>query len=236
MKIIMVLITGIAILALSTTTRILLNKISQKYLSWKKLHKLYPVIGTALWTGFVFWGTGILFRDKIFYPYVVLGMVLVVVGLITWFFIRDVFAGALFRMQNDLKQDDFIKIGDISGLIKSTRLTHLEITSDNGQIIKIPNTRLNQEFISGTTTHEGMEEFNIQLSIDKRSTKPEIEEKIKTELANSPWCNFKLPSVIKLKKEDDSSYTYEVQIYTLNHQHLRMVEKTLENKFENWKP
>ena len=177
MKLIMVLITGTAIFALSTIIRILLNKISQKYSSWRKLHKLYPIIGTALWTGFVFWGSGILFKDRAFYPYIVIGMVLVVVGLITWFLIRDVFAGALFKMQNDLNQEDYIKIGDISGQVKSARLTHLEITSDNGQTIKIPNTRLSQELISGTTTPDGMEEFNIRLLLDKRISKPEIEKK-----------------------------------------------------------
>ena len=114
MKLIIVLIAGTAIFALSAILRILLNKLSRKYSTWKKLHKLYPAIGTILGTGFVFWGTGILFSDKIFYPYMVTGLVLIVVGLITWFFIRDVFAGALFRMQNDLNKDDSIKIGDFS--------------------------------------------------------------------------------------------------------------------------
>ncbi len=235
MKLIMVLIVGTAIFAFTAILKILLNKISQKYSSWNKLNKLFPAVGTVLWTGFVFWGTGILFREKQFYPYVVLVMGLIVVGLITWFFIRDVFAGALFRMQNDLNQDDYIKIGDLSGQFKSTRLTHLEIISDNGQKIKIPYTRLNQEIISDTSTPEGMEEFNIQLSIDKRFTKPEIEKRIKTELANSPWSSFKNPPVIKFKSEDGNTYKYEVQIYTLNQQHLRIVEKTLEKKMENWK-
>ncbi len=235
MKLIMVLITGTAIFALSAIIRILLNKISQKYSSWKKFHKLYPLIGTVVWTGFVFWGTGILFREKIFYPYIVAGMVLVIMGLITWFFIRDVFAGALFKMQNDLNQGDYVKIGDISGQVKSSRLTHLEITSDNGQTIKIPNTRLNQEFISGSTTPEGMEEFKIQLLIDKKFTKPEIEEKIIHELANSPWCNYKNPPVLILKDEDAGSYICDVQVYTLNHQHLRIVEKTLGNTFKKGK-
>ena len=80
-----------------------------------------------------------------------------------------------------------------------------------------------------------MEEYNIQLSIDKKFSKQEIEEKIKFELANSHWCNFKHPPVIKIKNEDDKSYVYDVQLYTLNHHHLRIVEKTLESKIENWK-
>lgn len=234
MKLIIVLITGTAIFAFTAIIRILLNKLSQKYPSWRKLHKLYPIIGTALWTAFIFWGMGILFRDNVFYHYILMGIVLIMAGLITWFLLRDIFAGAVFRMQNDLNQDDYIKIGDISGQIKLARLTHLEVTSVNGQTIKIPNTRLSQELFTSTTTPDGMEEFNIHLLIDKRISKHEIEEKIKYELAGSPWCNYKNPPVVKLKNEDNDSYTYDVQVYTLNHQHLRMVEKILENKIENW--
>lgn len=235
MKIIIVLITGTAVLITLIISRIFLKKISFKYPGWKKVYRVYPIMVNIIWTVFVFWVTGLLFKDRIFYPYIVAGMVLLVVGLITWFYVRDVFAGALFKAQNDLNVGDYIKIGPISGQFKSSHLTYLEITSDNGQTIKIPNSRLNRDLISGTTTPEGMEEFNIRLLFDKQFTKPEIEEKIRYEIANSPWCNFKNPPVIKLKGEDDSSYTYDVMIYTLNHQHLSIVERTLKNTFEVWK-
>lgn len=230
MKLILVLLTGTAVFVLSTIFRILLNKISQKYSSWKKLYKLFPLIGITLWTIYVFWGIGILFREQVFYTYLLTGLVLAVVGLISWFFIRDIFAGALIKMQNDLNPDDYVKIGDLSGQIKSARPTHLVITSDTGETIKIPNTRLSKEFISSTSSPYGMEEHNIHLTIDKKFTKPEIEKKIKYVLANSAWCNFKHPPVIKLKNEGDGKIVYDVQVYTLNKRHLSLVEKALEKK------
>jgi small-conductance mechanosensitive channel len=233
MKIIIILITGSAVFVLLTISRIFLNRISLTYPNWKKARKIFPLVGSIVWTAFAFWGIGLLFRDRTYYPYLVMGMVLIVLGLVTWYFFRDVFAGALFKMQNELDQGDYIKIGDISGQVKAAHLTHLEITSDNGQTIKIPHTRLNQELISRTTTPEGMEEFNISLLVDKRFSKQETENKIRYELANSPWCNFKAPPVIRLKKEDDGTYAYELQVYTMNHHHLRIVEKQLKDRLEN---
>ncbi len=235
MKIIIVLITGTVIFAFLKITRILLNKIIHRYSYWEKVYKVYPFIVNIIWVVYVFWLTAVLFKDRVFYPYIIAGMGLVIMGLITWFFLRDVFAGVLFKMQNDLNQGDYIKIGTISGQIKSLHLTHIEITSDKGQVIKIPNTRLNQDILTGMTTPDGMEEFTIRLLLDKQIPKPEIEEKIKYETANSPWCNFKKPPVIKLTGENESSYTYDVFVYTLNHKHFRLAEKTLKHRLENWK-
>ncbi|MEZ5084474.1 MAG: mechanosensitive ion channel [Bacteroidales bacterium] len=235
MKILIVIISGAMVLAILLTIRFFITKISHKFLYWRKVIKLYPVIEITIWTIFVFWATGLLFQDQIYYPYIVVSLVLVVLSLITWFFFRDIFAGAIFKFQNDLNKGDYIKIGNISGQIKSVRLTHLEIISDNGQTIKIPNTKLSQDLISGMSTPEGMEEFKFRFEFDKRFSKMEIEEKIKFEVSNSPWCNYRNPPVIKLQNEDEHSYSYDVVIYTLNDKHLSLVEKTLKEKFENWK-
>ncbi len=233
MKIIIIIVSGSAVFAVLMITRIILKRMSFKYPGWKKSLKVLPIAGSIVWTAFAFWGTGLLFRERTYYPYIVLGMVLIILGLVTWYFIRDVFTGAMFKMQNELNQGDYIKIGNIAGQIKAARLTHLEIISDDGQTIKIPYTRLNQELISRTSTPEGMEEFNISLLVDKRFSKQEMEDKIRYELANSPWCNFKDPPVIRLKSEDETTYAYDLQIYTLNQQHLRMVEKQLKSRLEN---
>jgi small conductance mechanosensitive channel len=232
MKIIILLITGAAIFMLLSVTRVFLKRMDRKYSNWKKAWKAFPLASTIIWVIFVFWGTGLLLGERIYYPYIVVGMVLIILGLVTWYFIRDILAGALFKLQNELNQGDFIKIGDLSGQIKALRLTHLEISSETGQTVRIPYTKMNQELISNTSTPEGMEEFNIRLVHDKRYTKPELEEKIRYELATSPWCSFKQPPVLVLQNEDAESYTYDLLIYTMNHQHLRIVEKQLKIRLD----
>lgn len=231
MNFILIAITGIAILAVLKTAGFFLKKIAHKYPLWKKFQQLLPLIEIIAWIAFAFWTAGVLFRDWIIYPYIMLGMALVVLVMFSWFVFRDVFAGAIFRAQNDLGKGDYIKIGAISGQVKSVHLTYLEITSDTGQTIKIPNARLNQDLISGMTTPEGMEEFTISLNVDKAFEKSEVEEKIRYEVANLPWCNYKNPPSIKFQKEDADSITYDVVVYTLNQQHLRVAERMLKEKF-----
>lgn len=232
MKIIIVLITGAGIFISVKILAFLLAKRNLKHIYWKKLRQAFPLIEIIIWTIYGFWITEFLFKENTFYPYITGGLVLIIAALTAWFFFRDVFAGAIFKIQNDLNKGDYIKTGSISGQIKSVNLTSIEIISDEGQTIKIPNSKLSQDLISGMNTPEGLEEFNIHLEVDKRFTKQEIEHKIKYEIANSAWSNFKNPPVIKLHNDNGKTYTYDVLVYTLNHQHFSAVEKTLKEKLE----
>ena len=201
MKIIIVFITGIGIFAALKIIRFLINKINRNNTNRKKLNQVFPLFEILVWTVFIFWITRFNFQDKIYYPYIIAGLIIIGMSLMAWFFFRDVFAGAIFKIQNDLSIGDYIKIGSVSGQIKAMKLTFIEVIPDTGQTIKIPNSKLNHELISALTTPEGMEEFNIQLIIDKQYSKQEIEEKIKFIVTTSPWCNYKNQPVIKLQHE-----------------------------------
>jgi small-conductance mechanosensitive channel len=230
MKFFTVLVIGVAILTILKIAGFSLKKFTHRYPLLKKGQMLFPLIEITVWIAFVFWTTGIVFKDTNTYPYIIAGETLIVIGMFAWFVFKDVFSGAVFRAQNDLNKDDYIKIGDISGQVKSVHLTHIEINSDNGQTTKIPNSMLNQNLISGMNTPDGMEEFKITLKFDKSLTKVDIEEKIRFQVANSPWLNYKNPPVIKLQNEDENSTTYNVLVYALNSQQLRMAEKRLIDK------
>jgi len=233
MKIVTVLIAGAAILIILKTIRVLLNKAGQKYSYWKKFIRTFPLVEILSWTIYLFWGASTLLKDKNYYPYIVIILVLVLTGLTGWYIFRDVFAGLLFRMENDLKKGDFLKIGNVSGQIRSANLTNVKIVSDNGQIISIPNSKLRMESVSGMTARGGTEEFKIQLSFEKKFKKPEIEKKINSVVANTPWCNYKNPPVIKFQSENEDSYIYDLLVYTLNPQHHKIAEKLLNERLNS---
>jgi small-conductance mechanosensitive channel len=230
MKTITVLIIGVAILAILKISGFSLKKFTHSYPILKRGQKLFPLFEIIVWIIFVFWATENVFKDERTYPYIIAGLALTVIGMFAWFVFKDVFSGAVFRAQNELNKDDYIKIGDISGQVKSVHLTHIEISSDNGQTTKIPNSMLNQNLISGMNTPDGMEEFKISLKFDKTQTKADLEDKIRFQVANSPWLNYKNPPIIKLQRDDESSTIYDVLVYALNNQHLRMAEKCLKEK------
>lgn len=231
MKIVAVLLAGLTVFIGLKIIGIFLKKGIPRYPILKSVLRILPLIQIIIWFVFVFLASTTLFVDRSFYPYAMAGMLMIATILFVWFVLRDVFAGAIFRVQNDLNIGDYIKIGELSGQIKAIRLTHLEIITDNGQSLKIPNTRLNNSLISGMTTPEGMEEFTISLTLKNSLPTDKIEEKIKYEITNSAWCNYKNPPVIKLQNRNEEFVTFDVLVYTLNQKHLRIVEKMLKEKF-----
>jgi len=233
MKIVTVLLAGLTVFIVLKIAGFSLKKGSPGNPLLKSVARKFPLVEIISWIVFVFWAATALFIDGSFYPYIMAALFLITAILFVWFVFRDVFAGAIFRAQNDLNLGDYIKIGELSGQIKSVHSTHLEITSDNGQTIKIPYSRLSQDLISGMTTPEGMEEFTISLTVKKTMPKDEIEEKIRFEIANSSWCNYKNPPVIKLKNQNEEVTNFDILVYTLNQKHLRIVEKMLKEKFHN---
>ena len=231
MEILFILISVSAVFVFFRITRILLKRFGQRYAMLKKLTRAYPVIEVIVWAVIIFWATSVLFGERVYYPYIVTAMAVITLALATWFYFRDVVAGMVFRSQNDLVPGDNIQVGPISGHLKSIHLTYVEVVSDNGSTIKIPNSRLSQELISASSTPEGLEEFKIRLAVDRQLPKPEIEEMIRKEVANSPWCDYKNPPVIKLKDETDRTYFFDVMVYNMNRKHHSIIEKALKNRF-----
>ncbi len=232
MKILTILLAGLAVFIVLKIVGISLKKGTSRYPVLKNVLKVFPLVEIISWIVFVFWACTAIFVNRSFYPYLMAGLILICAILFVWFIFRDIFAGAIFRSQNDLNLGDYIKIGNLSGQIKSVHLTHLEITSDNGQTIKIPFARINQDLISGMTTPEGMEEFTIKLQVKNAIAGDDIAEKIKYEITNSPWCNYKNPPVIKLQNQNSDFLTLDILVYTLNQKHLTIIEKMLKKKFD----
>jgi small-conductance mechanosensitive channel len=231
MNLLLVLICGFLVFLFLKSTKVLIKKLIRKFPLWKATQKIFPLFEICIWIVFLFWSSWFLLKNLVLYPYILLGLILVVVAVFAWYFFRDIFAGAIFKAQNDLNNGDYIKIGSLSGQIKSMHYTHLEIISDKGQTIKIPNTKLHRELVTSMTTPEGMEEFKISLVVKKQPDLGEIEKNIKHEIVNSPWCNYKNPPVIKLQNKDAQTLSFDILVYVLNHQHLRYVEHMLKARF-----
>ena len=167
MKIIIAIVAGVLILTVLQVLRILLHKIIRRNSSLAWAGRLYPLLAGSSWIAYAFWIAGYLFRQSFLYRYVVTGMVFIIMGLVTWFYLRDLFAGMMFRLHYDLDPGDAVKAGDIPGQVEAMHLTCLEILTGDGHTVRIPYTRLNREPISKMSSTEGMEESAIRLIIPR---------------------------------------------------------------------
>ncbi|MCF8368867.1 MAG: mechanosensitive ion channel [Bacteroidales bacterium] len=227
MKIIIVLLIGIAVFLLLKALNATNNYFAKQFAKWTQKINLAPAVEFIVWLIFIFWSIDFLFKNKLYYQYLVISIVIIVVIFLAWFVVKDFIAGIVFKVQNDLQFNSHIQLGKITGTIKSQHLTHLKVETSLGQVVKIPYSRLNQEVISEILDSSMVEEFKFQVQSGKGKSKQEIEDMIEFLVINSPWSSSNSSPIIKLISEKEDKFTFEVQVNTLNHKHMRQLEKSI---------
>jgi hypothetical protein len=234
MKILIVLFIGIAVYFLLKGLNIVKRYLINQRVKWIQKFNFIPAIEFVSWLVFIYWAIEYLFQDKMFYQYLVISIVIIVVGFLAWFVVRDFIAGIIFKAQNNLQVNKMIQLGEVRGRIIAQKSTHLTIETTGGQIIKIPYSKLNQEIISEISDSTINEEFKFQFQTKKTKGKQETEEEIKYLLINSPWINFNITPILKLISEDNTFYTFEVTAGTLNHKHMWLLEKSIRKQLSDY--
>lgn len=227
MKIIIVVLIGIIIYVLLKILNTVYIYINKKYTKWTRKLNFIPALEFITWLIFIFWSIDYLFKNKMYYQYLVISIVIIVVVFLAWFVVKDFIAGIVFKVQNDLQENNNIQFGKIAGTIKSQHLTHMKIETSTGQLIKIPYSRLNQEVISEISDSITYEEFKFKVTTNKTLSKQDTEENIRFLVINSPWSNFNKSPVIKLISDNENTFTFDILVNTLNNKHMRQVEKSV---------
>jgi hypothetical protein len=227
MKIIIVVLIGILVYVILKAINTLSIYINKKYAKWTRKLNLIPAVEFISWLVFIFWAIDFLFKNKMYYQYLVISIVIIVVVFLAWFVVKDFIAGIVFKVQNDIQSNNKIQLGKITGTIKSQHLTHIKVETGTGQVVKIPYSRLNQEIISEISDATTDEEFRFQVQTKKAKSKQDTEDHIRFLIINSPWSNINKSPLIKLISEDEDFFTFEVLINTLNYKHMRQLEKSV---------
>jgi len=230
MKIIIVVIIGILVFVFLKALNTLHVYVNRKYKKWTRKLNLIPAVEFISWLIYIFWAIDFLFKNKLYYQYLVISIVIIVVVFLAWFVVKDFIAGIVFKVQNDLQTKSNIQLGAICGVIKAQHLTHIQIETSAGQILKVPYSRLNHEIISEISDTTSNEDFKFQIQIKKTKNKKETEDLLNFHIINSPWSNFNIKPVTKLLSEDENLYTFDVTASTLNHKHMWLLEKSVKEQ------
>ncbi len=191
--------------------------------------KILIVTEFLIWFIFVFKSTDFLFREKFYYQYIVVSYIVIFLGFFTWFFMRDIFAGFIFRIKYSFKTGTYISAGDKSGQIKSQQLTSIKLKTNDGLILNIPYTRIINEVITELGFRGTPEEHIMQLQADFSMSRTNAEELIRTALLNTPWSSLKEEPIIRFVKENEKGYFFEITLFSVKMKHIKLIEIALDN-------
>jgi len=229
MKIIIAFLVAVlfflAFKVISVGLKSLLNRYSRFY--W--LGNLILASELIVWIVYIFWVTDFLFHGKFYYTYLIYTIILIVCGFIAWFLLRDIFAGMIFRIKHDLKTGSYIRTGDFSGQIKTQQLTYIKIMVGDGQLLRIPYSRIINDVITEMPYPGSLEQHIVQIQVDSTSGKTNIAELlIRSAILNTPWSNLKEEPSIRFLGENDQGYIFEITFLSANTKQIRYIEMALE--------
>ncbi|MBE0648817.1 MAG: mechanosensitive ion channel [Bacteroidales bacterium] len=228
MKFIIAFFVALMAFLMLKAVRIGLKRLAKRYPDWNFRITLFSAIEFIIWLSYIFWALDYLFRGKFYYQYLVIALIFIVVGFFSWFLFRDIFAGVIFKVKHNLKSGTHIRFGGLSGNIKSQHLTYIRIRTDDGQLLRVPYSRLNHEVISEVTHTEALAAHTIHIQVNNEISKSVAESRIRDTILNTPWSNLKEEPTIKFLKESEIGNIFEIMLFSMSQKHMKFIEIALE--------
>ena len=230
MKIIIVILAAALIFLVIKIIRLAVKYLLNRNPRMKILRTILIFTEYLVWLIFVFQAANFLFREAFFYRYLVTGLILVVMGLLTWFFIRDIFAGLIFKIKYSLKTGTYINAGNFNGQIKSQMLTSIQLITNEGLTINVPYTRLINEVITERGFRGTHGEHILQLQVDLSLGRSNAEELVRSALLSTPWSSLKEEPIIRLVNENEKGYFFKITLFSVKMKHIKLIEIALEKE------
>ncbi len=231
MKILLVFIIVLSSIIGMSIIGVIGNQLRTKYSSLKKWLKWMPLFGLIFSFIILFWAVHYLFQNRLYYNVIIISIIIVLSLIIGWFLLKDIFAGIIFRIQNNYAQGEYVQFGAISGRLHELQLTHISLNTQDGKAIRIPYSRLGNEIISVKLETKSYENNRFELSVKSKYTKNEAEERILTILNNTPWRLGNSLPLVNFVKEDKDWYTFEIHVQVRNQKHLNHIKDSLSKRF-----
>src|SRR5690606_2423195 len=157
-----------------------------------------------------------LFENKTYYTYLSISMVLVLMLFIVWFYIKDLVAGVLFKIQHNPKEGQYFRCGEEGGTVRKVTTTHLFLENDQGQVVKIPFSTLQGNIVKQGSQKDHAGDVRMKVRVTSRIPADEVRHTIRELILLYPFSSFKKPIDIRPLAEADGVVEYEISFTSIS--------------------
>ena len=236
MMVVSIFLVALGIALLFRLVHWLMRPLARRNTFWLRISYLMMGVELLAWTGWLFWLIGQLVSNHEVYAYFTTGVAFLLFGLLTWFLLRDVVAGIIFKLQHNLKLNQSLRVGGESETAITGRLLRLGITtivleSPAGERIKIPYTKLINESVARYDASDVIKPFDILLQVPKSMSKERWIAALVEQVLLLPWTSTKRKPMVQWKGEDEDYHTFDLRVYCLSDQQAHQVESHLQHVY-----
>lgn len=224
-KFVIVSLIGLAVFVLFRLTRLALARSESHRL--RNVATYIVPFEILVWTAYFFRSLEYLFGTRSYYDYLLTALVLVGLGLLVWFYLKEVVAGAFFRLQHNPKTGRHLQTDDLEGVIRRISATHVYLDTPGGKVVRLPYSRLIGSVFSLSAHKENAHDFRFSLRVGKQYTRDETLNRIRQAVLLSPYCSYKERVDVRIEDESPSSYACSIAVRPLSQRFDSRIEKDL---------
>ena len=196
----------------------------------KRIKNILPVIDLAMLVIALFWITHRIFSNSDALPYITTALTIILLILLGWFWGRDFVAGIILKSENYFELNKKIQLNNKSGKIIKTTLRYLEFETDDGESVRVPYSKISNDYFSKLSPDEKFESHQITLFVKEVAEPNTLRESIRKNIYNSPWYLAGKEPVIEIDSSAEGGYKINLNIYTINSSQADLIRQELAAK------
>jgi hypothetical protein len=196
----------------------------------QKVAPVLTILELCLWTIIIFWSASIFLSARTYYPILVITLAVFFTAMLTWFYLKDIVAGYIFRVRHNPVKGQVLTCGAIQGSVKILGLSQLTVETEGGQWLRVPYSSVVTRSLSlQSPRHVVPGEVTLELSAYKWDSPAQMERMLKNVLAQAPWCIASKPINIQFIPEVNK---VKISFSLLDHVYIKLVKDRLVNSLE----
>lgn len=193
----------------------------------QKVAPFLTILELLLWTIIIFWSASIFLSSRSYYPILVITLAVLFTLMITWFYLKDIVAGYIFRVRHNPVRGQMFICGGVQGSVRMLGLSQLTVETEEGQWVRIPYSSIVTCSLSLQSPRQTVYgETTLELSVRGWDNPDKMERMLRKVLAQSPWFIASKPINIQFIPEDNK---VRISFSLINHVYLQLVKDRLES-------
>ena len=197
--------------------------------------KYFSFIELTVWMLFFIWSIQFFLETNHVYALLLVLITIILILFISWYALRDVIAGVIFKTNRKLRINDVVRFDQYAGTI--SRLTHryIEIENEQGESIHIPFSQALSKVVIKKHPAEMIQGHTFKMNVAKKPSLKELIDDIKSTIIQMPWISLKREPIVKPVDQITSAYTFEITVYAIERNYFYKIEDFLRHHFEDAK-
>lgn len=195
----------------------------------KKYRNYFTLFEIIIWFLFLTWVLKVVFGNTEYFSFFTIAFLALIFIWISWFVAKDFIAGIVLKLSDNYQSGQFFRLNNINGHIAQVNYLHLNINQDNGEIIKIPFSKILGSIHHKSFLDDKTKQYKFEISIDKQGTLDETREKLRKIILLSAGVNIKKEPIITLINSSENKWNFEINYFILDEQYCELIENNVKS-------